>query len=139
MEQDNVKIVQEMYAAFDRRDIATLLGHLSDDVEWMTPGSNAIPYAGRKQGRDQVARFFEQLAGSMVLEPFTIRKFVAQGDMVVVIGSYRGKTMPAGRDVQSDWAMTFELKNGKVVRFQEFTDTENLAQGFSSARAGAKA
>ena len=37
-------------------------------------------------------------------------------------GHYAAKT-PAGKRFVSDWVMEFALRNGKVVSFQEFTDS----------------
>jgi ketosteroid isomerase-like protein len=38
--QDNVKIVQEMYSAFLRRDAPGILVHFDDDIIWIVPGSS---------------------------------------------------------------------------------------------------
>lgn len=38
-EERNVRIVQEAYGAFGRGDISALLGLLTEDVEWIQPGS----------------------------------------------------------------------------------------------------
>ena len=46
-EQENVRIVQEAYASFQRGDIQAVLNSLTDDVEWTTPGPpDIIPMAG---------------------------------------------------------------------------------------------
>ncbi len=49
-EQENVKLVQDLYEAFCRGDIPTILKALSSDVQWFNSGSSGIPYAGKRQG-----------------------------------------------------------------------------------------
>jgi hypothetical protein len=44
--EDNVKIVQEIYIAFLRRDVPGILVHLDDHIIWNIPGSLAVPMAG---------------------------------------------------------------------------------------------
>ena len=61
-EQENAKLVQDLYAAFGRGDIPTILKALSSDVQWFNSGSSGIPYAGKRQGVDQVAQFFQALS-----------------------------------------------------------------------------
>src|SRR4029078_13689624 len=38
-----------------------------------------------------------------------------------------------GKSVATEWAHVFTLKNGKVVRFREHTDTAQLAAAFAGA------
>jgi hypothetical protein len=60
----NVQIVQQIYAAFEKRDIQNLLTMVSDGVDWQTFGPDKIAHAGPHRGRDQVRRFFATIADS---------------------------------------------------------------------------
>ena len=44
--QENVRTVQELFAAFERGDMPRILSTLTDDVEWWAPGPPEVPYAG---------------------------------------------------------------------------------------------
>ena len=133
-EQDNLRIVQEGYADFARGDVQTLLGKFADDIEWVIPGSKNNPLAGTYKGRNRVAEFFKLLSDLTEISTFEPREFVAQGDKVVVLGRETGRVKSTGRGFQSDWAMAFTLRNGKIVKFQEYTDTANLEAAFSGAQ-----
>ncbi len=132
-EHENVGIVRHAYDLFGRGDIAGLLGHLADDVTWETPGAPGVPYAGSFRGRDQVARFFEGLGKTADITTFEPREFIAQGDRVAVLGSYRGKGRSTRRPFATDWAMFFTVREGKVTSFHEYFDTANLGAAFSYA------
>ena len=135
-EQDTVNVIKGAYDAFGRRDIPDLLGRLTDDVEWNTPGEAAgIPYAGPKRGREEVAGFFESLAGAEEITDFQPREFIAQGDKVVVEGNYRGRTRPAGREYDLDWLHVFIVRDGRVTSFREYVDTAALAEAHRGAAA----
>ncbi len=129
-EQDNVRTVREAYEAFGRGDIAAVLDRLTDDVEWIEPGSKDIPFAGRHRGREAVSRYFSTLAASLEFETFEPREFIAQGDVVVVLGRETSRTRTTGRAMTTEWAMVFRMRNGKVARFQDFQDTEATAAAF---------
>lgn len=133
-EQENVRVVRDAYAAFQRGDIPGVIEMLSDDVDWFTPGTpEQIPYAGRLRGPEAVGGFFGRLAESEEITHFEPQEFVAQGDKVVVTGNYRGRTRPAGRDFDLDWLHVFTVRDGKVVAFREYVDTAALAEAHRGA------
>ena len=51
-DQDNLQLVQELYAAFGRGDVPAILEQLTDDVVWYDPCPPEVPHAGRYGGRD---------------------------------------------------------------------------------------
>ncbi len=63
-EQENLKAIQEVDAAFGEGDIEGVLGMLTNDVRWTTLGlPDVIPYAGSKTGHERVAGYFESFGG----------------------------------------------------------------------------
>ena len=135
-EQENTQIVKDAYAAFKRGDIPTILNMLADDVKWFLPGpTDIIPVAGERHGREQVGQFFSALDQNQEAKEFEPQEFVAQGDKVVVLGHYVWRIKANGREYGSDWAHVFTLRDGKVVKFQEYYDTGTCADAFRTASA----
>ena len=81
-EQANLELVQEMYAAFSRGDIKTIMDHLAPDVLWVAEGPEIIPFAGRRTGPAEVLGFFQSLGGTQENQKLTIEGNLAQGDRV---------------------------------------------------------
>jgi uncharacterized protein len=133
-EQDNLRIVQEGYADFGRGDVQSLLGKFAEDIEWVIPGSKNNPLAGTYKGHSRVGDFFKLLSDLTEISTFEPREFVAQGEKVVVLGRETGRVKSTGRTFQSEWAMAFTLRNGKIVRFQEYADTANLGAAFDGSQ-----
>jgi ketosteroid isomerase-like protein len=130
-EAQNTRVVQDAYTAFERGDIPGILAALDDNVVWrpvMGAGAH-VPTAGERRGKIAVGEFFKILGDTVAFERFEPAEFIAQGDKVVVLGHYAAKT-PAGRRFVSDWAMVFALRNGKVVSFQEFTDSAAIDRAY---------
>lgn len=50
------------------------------------------------------------------------------GDTVVGHGYYSGKFRGTGRDVRAQFAHVFSSRNGKVVKFQQYTDTAQFKE-----------
>jgi len=134
----NTEIVKGMYTAFGRGDVAGVINALADDIEWTTPGSNAIPYAGTYRGRDQVGVFFQKLDAACELDPFMPDQYVEQGDTVVALGLYTGRAKASQAPFKTSWTMTFKLRAGKVTRFEEHMDTAALEAAFSAPAKAAR-
>ena len=135
-ETDNTNLVKQAYAAFGRGDVQGVLDVLHPDVRWrpVTGASPAVPMAGERRGRKAVAEFFATLAKSLTFEVFEPREFVAQGDKVVALGYYRGRT-EQGQPFDSDWVMIFTVVNGQVTDFQEFADVSALNAAYEGVPA----
>lgn len=129
-EEANTRTVQELFAAFGRGDLEAILERLAEDVEWLVPGSAAIPYAGERHGRAEVAQFFMERNATVALEQFAPKQFIAQGEHVVVLGEELGRVRANDRVFHSEWAMVFTLRAGRIERMQAFEDTEAVAKAF---------
>jgi len=126
--------VQSMYAAFGRGDIASLLAGCTPDIDWQTVGRQRdFPTLGPRKGVAQVQDFFRLVGELEEFSEFSPREFYAADDKVFVLGSYTMKIRQTGKSVATEWAHVFTLKNGKVVRFREHTDTAQLAAAFGGA------
>ena len=136
-ETQNIKVVQDAYAAFDRGDVDGILATLADDVVW-TPVYGAeshVPSAGERRGKRAVAEFFKLVAENIHFSRFEPKEFVATGDKVVALGHYTATT-PGERGFDSDFAMVFTLRNGKVTRFQEFCNSAAINAAYKVAVTG---
>ena len=129
MSNANVTFVQSLYAAFSRGDIASIIAGLTPDVDWSVTGRRQdYPLCGAWKGASEVQKFFQGVGQLQETVEFSPREFIADDDHVVVLGHYNWKIRKTGRTVASDWAHVFTIRGGKVVKFQEFTDTAQFAE-----------
>ena len=131
----NVRIVQDAYAAFGRSDVSGILAACTDDIDWQFYGPSELPMAGPRRGKNEVGKFFEQVAAAWNFERFEPRQFIEQGDTVIALGWYSGRSKQADRPFGCEWAHVFTLRGGKVARFREYSDTANLIAAFSPSLA----
>jgi len=126
----NIEIVKQVYEAFAKRNINAILNLLSPDVEWGEPENPFNPAAGTRYGHDgflewiNIGRESEEI---LALEP---RKFLADNDSVAVVGYTKCLAKPTGKIYETDFIHLVTLKDGKVIRFQEFFDTYVAAEAF---------
>jgi len=128
MTNANIAHVQSLYAAFGRGDIATLLAGCAPDIDWETVGRpDDFPTIGPRRGTKAVEEFFRLVGEHEEFSAFTPREFYAADDKVFVLGAYSLTVKPSGTPVAAEWVHVFTLKDGKVTRFREHTDTAQFA------------
>ena len=125
MSDNNIVLINEIYAAFNRRDYDVVLAKFASDFEWIAADSSPLadqsPYHGIDQVRtgvfDRIAAGFERL------EVVADELFAADGDRVVVLGHYHGRFRGGREDFRTQVAHIWTVKDGQAVRFQQYLDT----------------
>ena len=131
-ERENIKVVQDAYSAFARGDVQGILDALDGSIVWkgVYGAGPHVPTAGERRGKAQVGEFFRQVAEHVSFSRFEPKEFIATGDKVVALGHYTATT-PIGKAFDSDFAMVFTVRNGKVTEFQEFTDSASVNAAYA--------
>lgn len=120
----NRELIQSLYDAFAKGDAATVLGAMHPEVEWKeaesSPYADQNPYVG--PGRVGAGVFGRLMAD---FEGFTVTplKLVAEGDTVVALGRYTGTHKGSGKPLDAQFAHAWTVRDGKVMEFQQYTDT----------------
>ena len=115
----NADTVRGIYESFNKGDIEAVLASLHPDIEWWLPES--LPFGGSYRGTKEVGRFFASLPEyfpELKVEP---KELIASGSQVVAVGRHRGRGAKAAFDIP--FAMVWDLRDGKPVRFREYQDT----------------
>lgn len=124
MSEENRKTVEGMYDAFGRGDIGTVLGALDPQIEWWEAENFIYADNNPYVGPDAVLQgVFGRIGGEW--EGFSVspKEVLDAGDNVVGHGYYAGKFRNTGRDVRAQFAHVFTFRDGKIVKFQQYTDT----------------
>jgi ketosteroid isomerase-like protein len=118
----NLNSVQGVYDAFAKGDIPAALGFLSSDVDWTE--AEGFPYGGTYTGPDAVLEgVFMRLGAEWESFAAVPDEFIDGGDMVVVLGKYRGTYKATGKSFQANFAHVWKVREGKAVKFVQYVDT----------------
>lgn len=133
MSNANITLVKDLYAAFQRGDIGTIVGAAVPDTVWQVHGrTKDHPAFGTHKGPRGVQTFFGIIAETQDVSAFTPREFYAADDNVFVRGNYAWTMRKTGKPVSSEWLHMFTIRNGKLAGFDEFTDTAQFAEALQS-------
>ena len=91
-----------------------------------SPRSRDLPDSGTHHGSEAVIKeIFEPTLDKFDDFRLQCDQFLDAGDQVVVTGRFLGRGKDTGSDLDATFAHVWTLRNGKVVRFQDYTDTAN--------------
>lgn len=132
MSKENTDTVRRMYEAFGKGDIQTVIAALDPQVEWWE-AENFIyadrnPYVGPQAVLEGVfARIAAEWEG-FVVSP---KEILDAGGTVIGHGYYSGTYKKNGERVRAQFAHFFTFRDGRVVKFQQYTDTAQFLQAVS--------
>jgi hypothetical protein len=126
---DQVTRVKELYEAFGRGDVPTVLAGMDDRIEWYEAEGNpwylGRPFVGPQQVVDGV---FQRIGAEFDGFEIIPTRFLGAGDTVIMEGRYRAKShMATGKPLDAEVVHVLDLRNGKVVRFHQYVDTRQFA------------
>lgn len=114
--------IRGLYAAFAKGDIPTVLGALAPDVKWTE--AEGGPFGGVYIGPAAVLEnVFMKIGAEWEGYAAVPGEFIANDDTVAVIGTYSAKFKATGKSFEAPFVHLWKLSGGKVVSFQQFTDT----------------
>lgn len=129
----NAEIMRGLYAAFANGDVPGVLGAFDPGILW-NEAENFVyaegnPYVGPQGVAEGV---FQRIVTDM--DGFTVNpeNFIEGGDTVVVEGRYRGTVKTTQAKVDAQFVHIWRMRDGKVISFQQYTDTKQWAQAFGS-------
>lgn len=128
----NIQAVQQIYADFMQGNIPAILSRLNPDVAWTNAGPDSVPYARKRRGAEAVQEFFTTLGANVEVQAFEPIEYFANGERVVVLGSWSGKAKTTGRPFASDWTMAWTIRDGQILSFRSYEDTHAIAAAFTA-------
>jgi uncharacterized protein len=125
---DNIKTITQIYEAFGRGDVATILDGVTDDVDWAAEAaSSAAPWYGVRRGRDAVAEFFAAFGATMEVEEFTPIAIAATDTDVLTVVRFQARSRSTGRSAAMNLHHYFRFRDGKIAYYRGSEDTAQTA------------
>jgi ketosteroid isomerase-like protein len=119
----NLEVIQELYRAFREKDYDAFLRICTSDLEWIQ--SESFPRGATHRGAEAVVEgVFKAFNNDWESWSFDIEQYLDAGETIVVIGSYAGRHRLSGKSFRSPAAHVYDICDGKVFRFRQFTDTK---------------
>ncbi len=122
----NLEIMQGHYAGSDAKDLAAMLAPLSPTTEWTEMAG--FPCAGTFVGPDAVVENVFKVLGTE-WDGYTLKvdRLLDAGNSIIAVGTYSGTYRKTGKEMTARVVHVWDLADGKVTKFEQFTDTAMVA------------
>jgi len=114
---DLVERIKQIYAAFGRGDINTILENLTDDVSWEFEAPQELSWSGIRHSPQEAAGFFSGLAAEHENPVLQMAEFLSGADAVAAFGRYQATVKTTGVRVDTPVAHYFKFRDGKIARY----------------------
>ncbi|HEY8614076.1 MAG TPA: nuclear transport factor 2 family protein [Roseomonas sp.] len=119
----NVARVQDIYGRYAQGDRGALYEALAPEVTWTSIGDGLLPWAGIRQGRAGVERYFGDLDAAADIAGYEVEQVIAQGEWIAILATVTVRYRRNGREYRYAKADFMRIVNGLVTDFREFYDT----------------
>ena len=131
-QQDNIRIVKDIYDAVGRGDLDAILERVTDDVDWAAEvAGTAAPWHGPRAGKQGVASFFEDINASIEISEFAPHSYAAAEDDVHLLVDWTFRPLANGRQTSMTMHHYWQLRDGKVAKFRGSEDSALTAEAFA--------
>jgi len=128
----NANTVREIYEAFGRGDVPTILAKLDEKVEWEYGfAPNEVPWLQPRRGSNEAAKFFESLT-AVEFHSFIPKAILESEGVVLALVDLSFTVKKTGKKfAEEDEVHVWRFNEaGKVVRFRHCTDTNQQVLAF---------
>lgn len=123
----NLELVQELYAAFGKRDTDAIRRIFHPEIEWIQ--NAGFPGGGTHHGTDTVLTdVFAKFRLEWETWQAIVTEWLDAGDNIIAIGVYRGTFKTTGRSMEAAFAHVYTVQDGRIVKFRQYTDTLKVAE-----------
>jgi uncharacterized protein len=127
MSRENIQLLERMYAALNRGNITVALDVIDPEVEWRIT-AEAGPAPGTYRGQREVRRALDSMLDVWGEYHDTPLEFFDKGDYVVARVCSEGTGKASGAEVTGEVAHLWEIRDGKIVRFEAYRQSANALE-----------
>ncbi len=122
----NAQLVSDIFEEVARGNGAPFWEACHDDIVWRTIGQGS--WGGEFVGKQTIIDEIFRPLNRVLVERATIPTRIVDGGEVVVVQA-RGRNLTRdGQRYDNDYAFVIHFKDGKIVRYEEYCDTELISR-----------
>jgi ketosteroid isomerase-like protein len=106
----------------------------AEEIDWYVPGSEALPWTGRRTRREEVAPYFTTMwphfapgRSKVVLE-----RVIADGGDVILLAVWTHAVVATGKEFTTPAAIHLRVEDERIVRMHLYEDTLTVQTAFDA-------
>ena len=133
MSHPNLELIEHFFAAYTKRDRASLQEVLAEGATWIFPGNH--PLSGRHTGADAIVAFFDAMGRSMGGAGASVEGLVqGVGARHVVECQHIRTSRPGGPNLDQPLCVLWQFEDGKIISGQHLIADQAQLDAFFNAQ-----
>lgn len=133
-----IDVVRRIFSSHEDHDTLAFRDWVDPDVHWLTAEGHPL---GRPGGWSGIEAVVEQVVNPVNDDFENYRTDVhemveLEDERVLVRGRYRARYRKTGRDLDADMCSIYTVAKGKVIKFEQYTDTAQFCHVMGEQIAG---
>lgn len=140
MQQENITLVRRLIEAVPKHDLQSIRECLDPQVEWIEPTAPGLYFSGVHRGMDSVLK--EVIDPSYNLFDglkLNVQQYLDARDTIIVLGQFSGRAKKTSQELNAPCAIVFTIRNNKIVKCHDFTNTIPWLQALGMWQPAARA
>jgi ketosteroid isomerase-like protein len=136
---ENLKLVESAFEAWNCGDLDAFAGHAAEDVAWVEvigrPDAVSTERFGRARMREGLGSLFDAFESYHL----DLRELHDLGDRVVAIVREVARGRASGLEIEGRWGYVITVRDGEMVRIEAYRDPDLALEvaGLGGAESGA--
>jgi ketosteroid isomerase-like protein len=118
-------VIRSFYDKLASGDAPSALSLMAADIDWITMWHYKVDGRGPERVAEGLFKPLMAEWSSFALVP---TEFITEGDTVVSLGDFTGVHGMTGKKADARYAHVWTIKDGKIMRFRQYIDTQAVAE-----------
>jgi uncharacterized protein len=128
---EGVTILRETYSAWAMGDIEEMFVHFATDAVYaLHVQKDVLPYGGETRGIELLIPRLRLILEMFAIIDYTPVSTTRHGDRFHTVVHYRFRHRETGLDIDGTTRHVVQIEKGKIMRFDEYHDTDRIRAFF---------
>jgi ketosteroid isomerase-like protein len=127
MSQENVELVRQGFAAYDRDGLDGLAEFWHPDINWRA-AEGALDDVGLMEGPDAIRDYYRQWEETFEAVRMETEELIDAGDQVVAVVRGIGRMKDSDAEIDMRYAIVFTIRDGKIAAGAEYFTREQALE-----------
>ncbi|MER5409330.1 nuclear transport factor 2 family protein [Streptomyces sp. NPDC002769] len=127
------EVVEKFLGLLGAGDPDAVAKVFAEVIDWYVPGSDQLPWTGRRTTPAEVADYLRVLGENIVPEENVdkIEALIVEGEHAVLLREFTRTARSTGRVYEMPIAMHFQVTDDKISKLYLYEDTAKVAQAYA--------